>query len=50
MKGICFLAKKRFGGFHDLFFIQSNLSESEVIRWLASVLVHEARSDRKRLD
>ena len=50
MKGICLLAKKRLGGLHDLFFSQSNLAESEVICWLASVLLHEARSDCKRLD
>ena len=53
MKRVQFLAKKRLGGFHDLFFIKSNLSESEVICWLARVFVHEpgpdCRSEERRV-
>ena len=50
MKGICLLAKKRLGGFHDLIFTKSNLSESEVIRGLARVFIHEPGPDCKGLD
>ena len=50
VKGVHLLAKQRLGGSHNLVFSKSNLSESEVIRWLARVFVHEPGPDCKGLD